>query len=85
MSEQLITTIAEAVSRSSITIAIVVVTGAIINSLTLVFLARERKSKVRVHDIHSGQTTEMTVVDTKSIQEFTTSVRGALKSQKGDF
>ena len=85
MSEQIITTIAEAVSRSSITIAIVVVAGAVINSITLILLAKERKSTVRLHDNNSGQTTEMTVVDTKSIQEFTSSVRGALKSQKGDF
>ena len=85
MSDQLITTIAEAVSRSSVMISLVVVSGAVINSITIIVLARERKSKVRVHDIHSGQKTEMEVVDAKSIQEFTNSVRGALKSQKGDF
>jgi hypothetical protein len=62
----------------------VVVTSTIIHSITLFLLARERKSTVKISN-PNGTTTELSVVDSKTLNEFTDSVKHTFKRQGGEF
>lgn len=83
MNPETISIIAQCISKSGEHIAIVLVSSTVIHSITLFALSKTRRSQIEVRS-PTGEHTKMLVCDTKSIGEFTNSVRAAMKNQKGD-